>query len=112
MIVADTGVRLRGAKAMRSKRKTRQHGASVVEFALLMPILFVVLFGIFEFGMALWYQQELTSAVREGARKGVTLTARTWTSAAITKYATDYLDGIGLKDSSRTVTCSNNPTSS
>jgi len=91
-------------------RRQREKGASAVEFALAMPIFFIIVFGIFEFGLAFWYQQELTSAVREGARKGVTTTARSngWTADQIMQYTKDYMTNVGMTSGSRTVTCTNN----
>lgn len=43
-------------------------GAAAVEFALILPILFLLVFGIFEFGRAYNAQVSLTGAAREGAR--------------------------------------------
>ena len=43
-------------------------GAAVVEFALVLPVLVLFVFGIIEFGRAYNARIELTSAVREGAR--------------------------------------------
>jgi Flp pilus assembly protein TadG len=43
-------------------------GAVAVEFALLLPVLLLLLFGIIDFGRALNAQITLTQAVREGAR--------------------------------------------
>jgi Flp pilus assembly protein TadG len=43
-------------------------GAAVVEFALLLPLLLLVVFGIIDFGRALNAQITLTQAAREGAR--------------------------------------------
>jgi len=40
----------------------------MVEFAIIAPLLFVLLFGIIDFGRALFLVNNLTSAVREGAR--------------------------------------------
>jgi len=46
-------------------------GQSVVEFALVLPLLFLIVFGITEFGRA-WLQMNiLTTAAREGARLAV-----------------------------------------
>jgi Flp pilus assembly protein TadG len=45
-----------------------QRGNAVVEFALLAPLLFIILFGITEFGRAFGATQALYSAAREGAR--------------------------------------------
>ena len=48
-----------------SHRDTR--GQSLVEFALIMPILFTLLFGIIEMGFLMRDYVSLTSAVRAGA---------------------------------------------
>ncbi len=45
-----------------------EQGAAVVEFALVLPILMMFLFGIVEFGRGYNARIELTAAVREGAR--------------------------------------------
>jgi Flp pilus assembly protein TadG len=44
------------------------HGAAAVELALILPILILLLFGIFEFGRAYNTQNSLSGAAREGAR--------------------------------------------
>jgi Flp pilus assembly protein TadG len=46
----------------------RDRGASAVEFALLLPVLLLLLFGIVDFGRAINAQITLTQAAREGAR--------------------------------------------
>ncbi len=43
-------------------------GSTAVEFALLLPILLVMVFGLIDFGRALNAQISLTQAAREGAR--------------------------------------------
>jgi Flp pilus assembly protein TadG len=48
--------------------KRDERGASAVEFALLAPILFMLVFGIIQLGMAYHRQQGLEAASREGAR--------------------------------------------
>jgi len=48
-----------------------QAGASVIEFAVVLPLLVVLVFGIIEFGMLLYNQQVITNASREGARAGI-----------------------------------------
>jgi len=49
--------------------RRRSSGASLVEFALVAPVLFLVVFGIVEFGMGLNDYQSLRQGVREGARQ-------------------------------------------
>ncbi len=46
-------------------------GASAVEFAIILPILVVLLFGIIEFGIYIYDTSVITNASREGARYGV-----------------------------------------
>ena len=48
-----------------------QRGAAVVEFALVVPLLLLVLFGIIEFSVLLYDKAMLTNASREGARAGI-----------------------------------------
>lgn len=47
-----------------------ERGASLVEFALVLPLLSMFLFGIVQFGLAYDKQQSINSAAREGARTG------------------------------------------
>ena len=49
-------------------RAARERGAAAVEFALLLPVLLLLVFGIIDFGRALNAQITLTQAAREGAR--------------------------------------------
>jgi Flp pilus assembly protein TadG len=49
-------------------RHRDERGAALVEFALILPILVLFVFGIVEFGRAYSARIELTAAVREGAR--------------------------------------------
>jgi Flp pilus assembly protein TadG len=52
------------------KLKT-QSGQSAVEFALVLPLLLILLLGILEFGLVLYDKAVITNAAREGARAGV-----------------------------------------
>ncbi len=49
-------------------QRERDRGAAAVEFALVLPILLVLVFGIIDFGRAYMAQISLTQAAREGAR--------------------------------------------
>jgi len=49
-------------------RQARERGATAIEFALLFPLLMLIVFGIIDFGRALNAQITLTQAAREGAR--------------------------------------------
>jgi Flp pilus assembly protein TadG len=49
-----------------------EEGASAVEFAILAPLLFMLLFGIIGFGLAFLQVQSIRTAVREGGRYAAT----------------------------------------
>ena len=51
-----------------ARSAARDRGAAAVEFALLLPVLLLLVFGIIDFGRALNAQITLTQAAREGAR--------------------------------------------
>jgi Flp pilus assembly pilin Flp len=48
-----------------------QEGAAAVEFALLLPLLVLLLFGMIEFGLAFNSRIQATNAAREAARRAV-----------------------------------------
>lgn len=51
-----------------ARNSPHDRGAAAVEFALLLPVLLLLVFGIIDFGRALNAQVTLTQAAREGAR--------------------------------------------
>jgi len=55
---------------IKSKRDT-QRGATLVEFAIGATVFLSALFGVLEFGRALWLHNALTDAARRGARYAV-----------------------------------------
>jgi len=57
-------------RVCRSCRRNRR-GAAVVEFAIVAPVFFLLIFGMIEYGRMVMVQQVLTNASREGARKAV-----------------------------------------
>ena len=57
-------------KVCRLCRK-RRRGAAAVEFAVVAPVFFILIFGMIEFGRMVMVQQVITNASREGARLSV-----------------------------------------
>src|SRR6266567_3473641 len=76
---------------MKRRRHTasdsRDRGSVAVEFALLLPVLLLLIFGVIDFGRAINAQITLTQAAREGARlaalgqSSATVTARAQSAA-------------------------------
>lgn len=64
------------------KRKKRRfsfllrnsRGQSAVEFAILLPVLLLLLLNVMEWGFVLWTQMTLENAVRDGARSAAVIT--------------------------------------
>jgi Flp pilus assembly protein TadG len=75
---------------------SRERGASAVEFALVAPLLILLVFGIVEFSITYNRQQGLHAAAREGAR--IASLPQT-TSSEITSRVMDALDGVPLEGS-------------
>ena len=48
-----------------------QRGATAVEFAIIFPLLIILIFAMIEFGLYLFNRQVITNACREGVRFGV-----------------------------------------
>jgi Flp pilus assembly protein TadG len=52
-------------------KKIGQKGAAAVEFAIILPLLLTLVFGIIDIGLLLYNKQVITNASREGARAGI-----------------------------------------
>ena len=55
----------------RCQSKNRRRAAAAVEFAIVAPVFFLLLFAMVEYGRMVMVQQLLTNASREGARQAV-----------------------------------------
>lgn len=79
-------------------------GSVAVEFALLAPLLLLLLFGTIELGTAWYRKQTLVSASREGARFGVVLTEEPISNTDVVTYVQTWLTNAGYPGT-YTVTC-------
>ena len=61
----------RDKQVSKSPKKQRRTGAAAVEFAVVAPIMFMVVVAMFELGRSMSIQQTLTNAAREGAREAI-----------------------------------------
>jgi Flp pilus assembly protein TadG len=75
----------------------REDGAAMVEFALIAPLLFALIFGIIDFGRALFLMNNLTAAVREGARLAAVQSDPTTggSQTAVQDRVTAYIENFG-----------------
>ncbi len=64
-----------------------ERGQAVTEFAVILPVLLLVLFAIFQFGIIFNNYIQVTAAAREGARKGA-VNRTTGNCAAVVALAT------------------------
>lgn len=55
----------------RALRRIRSRGQALVEFAVVAPIFFFLIFGMIDFGRYVYYVQILNNAAREGARYAI-----------------------------------------
>ncbi len=60
---------------LRGNDDQRRRGAAIVEFAVILPLLLTILFGIIEYGWVFMVRQTLQTAAREGCRLAVLQTA-------------------------------------
>jgi Flp pilus assembly protein TadG len=71
-----------------------ERGATAVEFALIVPLLIVLVLGIVEFGHAFQVQGTLSAAAREGVRRMALQNDPTAARAAVRNAATSLKPGI------------------
>ena len=69
-----------------------QRGAAAVEFAIILPLLVVFLFGIIEFSIMFYDKAVITNASREGARAGIVFDDPRIDAPGIRSIIYNYLD--------------------
>ncbi len=77
-------MRLPGQLLKRTRTRMGREGSTVAETAVVLPVFFLILFGIIEFGHVFMTIHTLNSAARRAARLGVSETA---TTASVTDLA-------------------------
>jgi Flp pilus assembly protein TadG len=81
---------------MLSRRNRQRPGASVVEFAVIAPVIFVILFGIIEVGRAFMVLHLLSEVARDSARYAVVTEGSNDSTTNIQNYASGRLSAFGL----------------
>jgi Flp pilus assembly protein TadG len=73
-------------------RQRRQRGQSLLEFALALPVIALILFGLTDFGLAYFNEISITSAARAGARAAAVSGTTTQGQSAITDTTKDLVN--------------------
>jgi Flp pilus assembly protein TadG len=68
-------------------RRNGRNAQSMVEFALVAPLFFILLMGVFDFGRAIFYYNQLAHAAREAARYAIVLDNENQTDVQIRSQA-------------------------
>jgi Flp pilus assembly protein TadG len=93
-----------------SKQRTTENGQAVVEFAVILPVLLMILFAILQFGIVFNNYIQVTAAAREGARKAAVSRSLGTSSAENAATAAAKAAAPGLKQGNINVTYPNSPT--
>ena len=79
------------------KRLVReQQGAAALEFALVAPLFLILMFGVLDFGLAMYAKGLITHASQEGARYGTVYHLTPPTAGDIQGYVQSYLSDAGF----------------
>ncbi len=82
-----------GMKKRRARRRLRdENGQAMLEFALVLPIFLLILFGILEFGWLFYNQLALNNICREGARYAVVSTAEDHDTEGILRHIENFIE--------------------
>src|SRR6478609_908653 len=85
------------------KRRREQRGAAALEFALIVPVLVAVVFGIVDFGWAINRDTLVNNAAREGAREGSLNPSQT-AIVTVVRNSLSQVEAVGTTPSKITVT--------
>ncbi len=99
---------IRGSAGAPTPRRRGERGAAAVEFAIVAPLLFLLVFAIIDFGFAFHGWDAVQNAAREGARVGA-VTPNVSTIVSRVRSASSFLDQSKVNV---TVQCARNGSSS
>jgi Flp pilus assembly protein TadG len=79
-----------------AEKRERGRGQALVEFAIVLPVFFLLVAGMFDFGLGIYSDLTLVNAAREGARVGVIDPGNTTAIESRVRAMADNLDGSKL----------------
>ena len=74
----------------------KRRGSTAIEFALTLPVIFIIVAGILEYGWYLFQLSSVVHAVRDGTRIGVTVPLDEGPEAIAAEHARNVLEGLGV----------------
>ncbi len=80
---------------------SHRRGAAAVEFAVVLPIFVLLVFGMIEYGRMVMVQQVITNAAREGCRRAI---MDGTTAQEVIDLVNDYLESAGITGATITIT--------
>jgi hypothetical protein len=83
---------------MSPSRRKRQESQALIEFALISPVLLLLVFGIIDIGRAVFYYDTLNHAAREGARTAVRASSTMPTNNDVLNTVTQQLVGVPVSE--------------
>ncbi|MEZ0265435.1 MAG: TadE/TadG family type IV pilus assembly protein [Phycisphaerae bacterium] len=92
---------LKTTKATNVRARGRRPGGSVLEMALVLPVLLYLAFGTVEYGYYFYVKHNVQSAAREGARAAIVPSA---TAGDVTTAVQNVMTAAGLQSTGYTVT--------
>ena len=84
------------SEATQPDPERRRRGQALVEFAIVLPVFFLLIAGMFDFGLGIYSDLTLVNAAREGARLGVIDPGNTSAIEARVRAMANNLDGARL----------------
>jgi Flp pilus assembly protein TadG len=105
-IVGEVAIATFSVDGTCSARRSKRRGASAVEFAVVAPVFFLLVFGMIEYGRLVMVQQILTNAAREGARRAILQDA---TSSAVITTVRNYLTNASINGNNPNLTITVTP---
>ncbi|MGH9943141.1 MAG: TadE/TadG family type IV pilus assembly protein [Pyrinomonadaceae bacterium] len=94
----------RTLKAAGRNTQQGERGAYLVEFAVASLVFFLMLFGVMEFGRAIWAYNSMAHAAREGARYAIVRGSESGRAASTTDVEAYVRDRAGLNTAQVTTT--------
>ena len=83
---------------MKPRDRSGERSQALIEFALVSPVLLLLIFGIIDIGRAVFYYDTMAHAAREGARSAVAASSPLPTNVSVQAVVTQQLVGVPVSE--------------